>query len=63
MYSLLITGEVTAISHARDPEYYLLFEERNPVRKNSRQILVLCTFWGSPDLEGFPRRRLFTGLI
>jgi hypothetical protein len=43
----IFISEVTSISHGRDPEYYLLSEEWNPVQKTPKQILLSCKFGGS----------------
>ena len=42
------TTLVTTMLHKSSAEYSRLSEERNTVRKNAQQILVVCTFWSPP---------------
>jgi hypothetical protein len=47
--TVIIISEVTHISQDGDREYCLLSEELNPVRKNSKQVLVFSSVWGPAD--------------
>lgn len=52
----VIFSEFARESSDNDPEYYLLSEERNPLRKTRQQSLVLCTFEGLPTPLGLQGR-------
>jgi hypothetical protein len=52
---VIIISNLTPSSHNRDPEYCILSQERNSVRKNPQDILVPHTFAG-PHLQQAPTR-------
>jgi len=58
---LIIAKNVILSSHTMDPEYGLLSEEQNPVRKNP-QVFVFCSFEGPSDPLGPPHYEVYWDL-